>query len=154
MSELTGVAVAAAFLVGLVLGNPRLRGRLLSFTTAGSLGREITVSSQYLHRMDVVLIQFEVRRASRLAGVEIGEMRLPGGAQVTLLARGEELIVPPARLALMVGDHALVVTTRRHVGAVRKRLRALARSGRLAQWVETIPTKTSDFLGDRLDGPQ
>jgi len=132
----TGAALAASFLTGLVLGNNRRRNRLLHWLTAGSFVREVSVDSERLYRLDAVLVQVEVKPGSRLIGVEVDELRLPAGAAVSLLARGERVFVPEGRTTLRAGDQALVVTARDRVQAVAGRLRAVSRHGRLADWYE------------------
>ncbi len=132
----TGAVVAFSFLAGLVLGNNRRRHRLLDWITAGALVREVSVDSQALARLDAVVVQIQVKAGSRLIGVEVGELRLPAGAAVSLLARSRQVLVPDSRTTLQVGDHALVVTGRDSVRAVASRLRSVSRNGRLADWNE------------------
>jgi cell volume regulation protein A len=83
-----------------------------------------------------VLLRFEVEEGSRLAGVEIGELRLPEGSSVAILARGKDVMVPEPRSVLRTGDQVLVVAARGQVAAVEDRLRTVSRYGRLAGWAE------------------
>jgi potassium/hydrogen antiporter len=69
-------------------------------------------------------------------GVEVGELRLPVGASVSLVVRGGETLVPEARTVLRHGDDVLVVTPRRLRDATEARLRAVSRRGRLAHWLD------------------
>jgi cell volume regulation protein A len=66
--------------------------------------------------------------------VEVGELRLPPGAVLSLLLRNGELTVPTGRTVLRAGDLALVATDRVHHDQIDARLRAVSRSGRLARW--------------------
>ena len=72
---------------------------------------------------------------SLMHGVEVGELRLPQGASVSLVIRGEETLVPERRTVLRSGDHLLVVTPRRQREQTERRLRQVSRGGRLAQWL-------------------
>jgi cell volume regulation protein A len=68
-------------------------------------------------------------------GVEVGELRLPGGASVALIVREGESRVPEPRTVLRRGDDILVVTPRRQREATERRLREVSHGGRLAQWL-------------------
>jgi cell volume regulation protein A len=67
--------------------------------------------------------------------VEVAELRLPPGASVSLVVRGGQTIVPDDRTVLRRGDDLLVVTPRKLREETENRLRAVSRSGRLAQWL-------------------
>ena len=56
-------------------------------------------------------MQVTVGPASKLHGVEVFELRLPRGANVTLVVRGDEAFVPEDNTALRRGDQLLIVTT-------------------------------------------
>lgn len=96
--------------------------------------RDIEVEAAPLDRIAADLLQVTITRRSRLHGVEVGELRLPEGASVSLIVREGLSIVPAQREVLRRGDDLLVVTPRRVREATEDRLRALSRSGRLAQW--------------------
>lgn len=85
---------------------------------------------------DVVLAT--VGPDSRLHGVEVFELRLPKGANVTLLVRGAETLVPQAGTRLRRGDQMLIVTPSASRSAVEKRLVMVSRYGRLAGWTDRI----------------
>lgn len=97
-----------------------------------ALDVEIEVASLELMQAD--LLQVRVDPGSRLHGVYVEELRLPVGAHVTLIVRDSRSIVPGQHTHFAHGDQLLIVTT----GAVRDeteaRLRAVARSGKLARW--------------------
>src|SRR3954452_21239031 len=67
--------------------------RLLG-VTAPAEAAEIHVETAPLDRMHADLLQIDVAPGSRLAGVHIDELRLPAGASVTLVVRGDEGFVP------------------------------------------------------------
>ena len=69
-------------------------------------------------------------------GVEVGELRLPAGASVSLVIRDDEVLVPERRTVLRVGDDLVVVTPRKLREATEERLRRVSRHGRLAQWLD------------------
>ncbi|MGI8537108.1 MAG: cation:proton antiporter, partial [Mycobacteriales bacterium] len=108
-------------------------GRRLRVVDAGqALDVEIEVAS--LEQLRADLLQVRVDPGSRLHGVYVEELRLPVGAHVTLIVRDGRSLVPGQHTHFAHGDQLLVVTT----GAVRDeteaRLRAVARSGKLARW--------------------
>ena len=98
------IASAIGFAVGLAIG----RGRQPRWQEKGSFVHKVSIGFATLDRLDAVLLRFEVEPASRLAGVEVGELRLPPGSGVAILARGKEVLVPDARTVLRTGDQVLV----------------------------------------------
>ena len=100
--------------------------------------RDVTIESAPLDALDAILLQFAIPAGSRLAGVEIQELRLPSGAVVTLLLRNGELFVPSDRTVLHTGDHALIATDRAHRALIEERLRRISQDGRLAQWYAAL----------------
>jgi len=67
--------------------------------------------------------------------VEVGELRLPPGASISLVVRDGQTKVPDERTVLRRGDDLLVVTPRKQREATEARLLAVSRGGRLAQWL-------------------
>ena len=126
------LASAIGFAIGLAVG----RGRQPRWQEKGSFVHKVSIGFATLDRLDAVLLRFEVEPASRLSGVEIGELRLPSGSAVSLVTRGTEVVVPEARSALRTGDQVLVVAARGQVAEVEERLRSVSRYGRLAGWAE------------------
>jgi cell volume regulation protein A len=102
----------------------------------GVLGevRDVEVEVAPLERVDAVLLQVRVTPGSRLAGVEVGELRLPEGASVSMVVRGDETLVPSPTTRIVSGDELLVVSSRHVREKVERRLVAVARGGRLAGW--------------------
>ncbi|MEH3034090.1 MAG: potassium/proton antiporter, partial [Aeromicrobium erythreum] len=98
--------------------------------------RDVEVEAAPLERISADLLQVRVPRRSRLAGVEVGELRLPHGASVSLVVRDGEPFVPHRTTRLERGDDLLLVVTRTARVATEERLRAVGRHGRLAGWGE------------------
>jgi potassium/hydrogen antiporter len=106
---------------------------LLGVVTRGE-ARDVDVEAAPLDRLSADLLQVRIPLGSHLHGVEVQELRLPKGASVSLVVRGDESFVPDGRRVLRTGDDLLVVTPRRVREATEQRLRAVGRAGRLAQW--------------------
>jgi potassium/hydrogen antiporter len=98
--------------------------------------RDLEVEAAPLDRIAVDLLQIRVTKSSRLHGVEVGELRLPEGASVTLVVRDGRTSVPGPRTVLRTGDELLVVTPRTQRAVTEQRLRAVSLRGRLATWLE------------------
>lgn len=143
----TGILCAAVgFTVGLVIG----RGRQPRWVEKGSLVHKVSIGFATLDRLDAVLLRFEVEAGSRLAGVEVSELRLPQGSAISLVARGSTVLVPDGRTVLRAGDTVLAVAARDQVGHVEDRLRSVSRLGRLARWYEALePASSARALGAR-----
>jgi len=108
--------------------------RLLGVAHRGE-PRDLEVEAAPLERIAADLLQVSITRRSRLHGVEVGELRLPVGASISLVVRDGQTRVPDDRTVLRRGDDLLVVTPRRSREATEQRLRAVSRSGRLAHWL-------------------
>jgi len=93
-----------------------------------------------LDRISADLLQVRVPEGSRLAGVEIGELRLPQHTVVTLIIRNETPFNPAPRERIRVGDALLIVTPSVQRENTEGRLRVLGRGGRLAGW-RTAPSQ-------------
>jgi potassium/hydrogen antiporter len=96
--------------------------------------REVDVDVAPLERLGADMLQLKVPTRSRLAGVEIGELRLPAGVSVSLVIREERTIVPGPRTVLRAGDDILVVAPSQLREPTLRRFRAVSRAGRLAGW--------------------
>ncbi len=107
--------------------------RLLGVFTSGE-ARDVEVEAAPLDRLSADLLQVRIPPGSQLHGVEVRELRLPEGASVSLVVRGDASFVPDGRRVLRTGDDLLVVTPRDVREATEERLRAVGRAGRLAQW--------------------
>jgi cell volume regulation protein A len=105
--------------------------------------RGLEVEAAPLERIAADLLQVTIAPSSRMHGVEVGELRLPPGASVSMVIRDGRTIVPELRTVLRVGDDLLVVTPRRERERTEARLRQVSAHGRLARWLG----------GRRTDGP-
>jgi cell volume regulation protein A len=140
------LTAAVGFAIGLAIG----RGRQPRWQEKGSFVHKVTIGFATLDRLDAVLLRFEVEPGSRLAGVELDELRLPTGSAIPLIARDKWAFVPDGRTVLRTGDQVLAVASLDHVSELEDRLRAVSRSGRLARWYEAIdPPSTVHAFGVR-----
>ena len=101
--------------------------------------RDLDVEAAPLERVAADLLQVSISPRSLMHGVEVGELRLPPGASVSLVIRGDQTLVPERRTVLRAGDNLLVVTPRRQREQTERRLRQVSRGGRLAQWLGPGP---------------
>jgi cell volume regulation protein A len=111
------------------------RLRLVSDAEATSLD----IESSPLLRLDADLLQTHVAEGSRLAGVEVFELRLPPGAAITLVVRDGRAFVPQDNTPLRTGDDLILVAVESVRRDVENRLRAVSRGGRLAGWNNPRP---------------
>ncbi|PWN03106.1 hypothetical protein DJ010_08220 [Nocardioides silvaticus] len=128
------LAAAIGFAIGLAIG----RGRQPRWVEKGSFVHKVSIGFATLDRLDAVLLRFEVEPHSKLAGVEVAELRLPQGSAVSLITRGKDVLVPTATSDLRTGDQVLVVAARGQVADVEDRLKAVSRYGRLAGWYDGL----------------
>jgi cell volume regulation protein A len=98
--------------------------------------RDLELEAAPLERVAADLLQITISPVSKLHGVEVGELRLPRGASVSMVIRDGETLVPERRTVLRRGDDLLVVTPRKQRERTEKRLREVSARGRLAQWLD------------------
>ena len=103
--------------------------------------RDLDLEAAPLAVLDADVLQVRVGTDSRMHGLEVFELRLPAGANITLVVRDGEGFVPDARTVLKRGDQLLVVTTSTARRATESRLRAVSRGGRLAVWARSADGK-------------
>jgi cell volume regulation protein A len=96
--------------------------------------RELTLEFAPFESLGATMITLDIPPGSRLAGVYVSELRLPGDAVITLILRDRALFVPKPTTQLRVGDHLLIAANDKHRAATEARLRAVSRGGRLAAW--------------------
>jgi len=113
---------------------PYVAGRLGLVVTNRALDLEVEVAP--LERIAADLLQVTVNRTSQLHGVEVGELRLPRGASVSLVVREGRTLVPEPSTALRHGDDLLIVTPRKLRERTEERLHAVSQRGRLAHWLD------------------
>jgi potassium/hydrogen antiporter len=95
---------------------------------------EIDVEAAPLANISADLLQVRIPPMSRLAGVEIGELRLPENVVVSLVIREGRPFAPGEYERIKVGDELLVVTPEAARDQTEARLRDVGRGGRLARW--------------------
>lgn len=95
---------------------------------------ELTFESAPLEKGDFVALQLAIPAESRLHGVSVAELRLPAGVAVPMIIRGAEVVVPDGSTVLRHGDDLVLTAPEDCVGQVERRLREVARVGRLAGW--------------------
>ena len=103
----------------------------------GAEAADLGIESAPLERLRGHLLSVAIPDGSKMHGVEVGELRLPPGAAVTLVVRDEKSFVPLPITVLRRGDELLVVTTDPVRDATERRLRAVGQGGKLAQWLGT-----------------
>ncbi|HRD60773.1 MAG TPA: potassium/proton antiporter [Nocardioides sp.] len=97
--------------------------------------RGLDIEAAPLERVAADLLQVSISPVSQMHGVEVGELRLPPGASVSMIVRDGQTMVPERRTVLKHGDDLLVVTPRRLRDKTEERLRQVSARGRLAQWL-------------------
>ncbi|MFP5219728.1 MAG: potassium/proton antiporter [Actinomycetes bacterium] len=97
--------------------------------------RELEVETAPLDDLRADLVRVRIGPGSRLHGVYVDELRLPAGAQTTLIVRDGRPLVPGPNTALLRGDSVLFVVPSEVRAEVEDRLRAVARGGKLARWL-------------------
>ncbi|UPK75377.1 potassium/proton antiporter [Nocardioidaceae bacterium SCSIO 66511] len=96
--------------------------------------RDVEIDAAPLERVSADLLEIHVPKQSKMVGVEVEELRLPGGASVALVVRNTETMAPTRTMRIRPGDDLLIVAPRRARERVEARLRGVAKYGRLAGW--------------------
>jgi potassium/hydrogen antiporter len=118
-----------------LLTGPTLPWTARLLRVARSEPRGLDVEAAPLDRVAADLLQVTIAPTSKMHGVEVGELRLPQGASVSLVIRAGNVLVPERRTVLRAGDDLLVVTPRKLREATEVRMRHVSENGRLAQWL-------------------
>ncbi|MBB2986024.1 potassium/proton antiporter [Terracoccus luteus] len=95
---------------------------------------DVDLESTTLIEIGADVLQVSVGDQSRLHGVAVFELRLPKGANVTLVVRDGESFVPAPHTTIRHGDRLLVVAPSKVHHRTEQRIRAVSRDGRLAGW--------------------
>jgi potassium/hydrogen antiporter len=95
---------------------------------------DLDLETTPLDTMGAEVIQVTIGDRSRLHGVEVFELRLPPGANVTLVVRDGKGFVPDGRTVLRHHDQLLVVSTQDVRQRAEQRIKAVDSGGRLAGW--------------------
>ncbi len=113
---------------------PTLTAVARALRLAGDEALDLDVESSPLGALDAEVLEVRIGPSSQLHGVALFELRLPPGANVTLVVRDGTAAVPEPTTVLRHGDALLVVAAAAAREAAERRLRAVSRGGRLAQW--------------------
>lgn len=105
---------------------------------------DLGIESAPLERLRGHLLSVAIPKGSRMHGVEVGELRMPAGAAVTLVVRNGESFVPQPMTVLQRGDELLVVATDPVRDTAEQRLRAVGQGGKLAGWLGTAGQESDD----------
>lgn len=97
---------------------------------------EVEVEVAVLDEMAADMMTVAVPETSRLSGLYIADLRLPPTSVVSLVVRDDMRFVPDSQTRIRGGDQLLVVVASEYREATERRVRALARSGRLAAWFD------------------
>ena len=95
---------------------------------------DLAVDATPLEELGADLLEIDVGPGSKIAGVRVFELRLPVGANVSLVVRDGASFVPKDSDVLRHGDQLLVVTPQAVRDDTEKRLQSVSRGGRLAGW--------------------
>lgn len=95
---------------------------------------ELEIEIAPFEKLGATMLSFDVPEGSKLAGVHLPELRLPGDAVINLILRNGDMFVPGPDTTLRTGDHLLIAVGFDKRKAVERRLRAISRAGRLAGW--------------------
>lgn len=111
---------------------PLVARRLRLGTDMTSL--DLDVESSPLGALGADVLQVHVGPSSRLHGVEVFELRLPEGANVTLVVRDREAFVPSPGAMIRHNDDLIVVVPTAVRAKTEARLHEVSRGGKLAGW--------------------
>ena len=103
--------------------------------TAPAEPLEIIVDAAPLEELHADLLQAQIPEGSQLHGVEVFELRLPAQANISLIVRDGEGLVPGPNTVLRTGDRLLIVVPASVRERTERRLRAVSRAGKLARLV-------------------
>ncbi|WP_407555744.1 potassium/proton antiporter [Streptomyces sp. Pv4-95] len=111
----------------------------LRIGASGAAGEtaDLGIESAPLERLRGHLLSTSIGPGSKMHGVEVGELRMPAGAAVTLIVRDGTSFVPAPTTVLRHGDELLVVATDPVRDAAENRLQAVSQGGKLAGWLGT-----------------
>ncbi len=107
---------------------------------------ELDVEVTPLEEMGAHLLHVRIGEHSRLHGLEVFELRLPQGAQVSLVVRDQNAFVPTPTTALHRGDEILIAAAPGTRVDTERQLNAIDSGGRLAGW---SPAVGKSILGRR-----
>jgi cell volume regulation protein A len=128
--------------------------RRLRLKEAEDAAADLGIESAPLERLRGHLLSVALPEESRMHGVEVGELRLPPGAAVTLVVRNGTSFVPQPTTVLQRRDELLVVATDPVRDAAERRLRAVGQGGKLADWLGTGGEPAPTPMGRKAAKPR
>lgn len=96
--------------------------------------RNLEVETSPLEELGADLLEVRIGDTSHLHGLEVFELRLPPGAEVTLVVRDGVGFVPTPETVLRHDDQLLIVATQGARSAAERQLQAVDLRGRLSGW--------------------
>jgi len=108
-------------------------GRKLGVDVGWS-ANELEVEAAPMDKMNASLLGVDVEPGSKIAGLYVADLQLPEGAAVSLVVRESRGLVPDLNTRFRPGDQLLIVSTEDVRRAAVKRLRLVAKDGRMAGW--------------------
>jgi len=108
-------------------------GRKLGVDVGWS-ANELEVEAAPMDKMNASLLGVDVEPGSKIAGLYVTDLQLPEGAAVSLVVRDSTGLVPDLNTRFRPGDQLLIVSTEDVRRAAVKRLRLVAKDGRMAGW--------------------
>lgn len=99
-----------------------------------AMARDLDVDVSPLGSISADVIQVQIGSESKMHGIEVFELRLPPGVNVTLIVRDGETLVPSRRTVLQHGDDLVVVAPTHLRDQSEAQLRAVHLHGKLARW--------------------
>lgn len=73
---------------------------------------QVSLELLALHEVNAEIVDYPIGVTSALAGTSMGQLRLPEGALVALIARQSTLVAPRGATMIEAGDHLFVITPR------------------------------------------
>ena len=95
---------------------------------------ELDVEAAPLDTMKAQLLGIDVRPGSQLAGLYLSDLRLPTGAVLSLIVRNDQGFSPDSNTRIRTSDRLMIVATEEVRDQTERRLRAVSKGGRLANW--------------------
>jgi cell volume regulation protein A len=105
--------------------------------------RDVDVESAPLGELGADVMQVRIGEDSRMHGLEVFELRLPAGANVTLVVREGASFVPGPRTVLRHGDQLLIIVPSAVRERTESRLHAVSVGGRLALWGNDVTQESA-----------
>lgn len=108
----------------------------------------VTFDSSPLEGIDAALVQVTVPDGSRLAGMYVDDLRLPRGSVLSMVIRGDEVLVPDRTTRLREHDQLLLAVRTDLLERTQRRLELLHEGGALARWVASGRNRRRLISGD------